>query len=176
MKKPHSPETITGAPVVHGAYARPTRSRRVRKHRRRFLGFLLEGYPTPAPREQLLISTTADLMVRINEANAWIDQHGLVDNAGQPAPVIKTYVALLNAFRRNLEVLGMVPPTEPPVSLTDYLEAHHQAAPDRAGATIAAADDGPTAADAEEATGALSPRQPAPRQAPGTAHHQEDDR
>lgn len=138
MKKPHSPETFIGPPVLHGAYARPTRSRRVRKHRRRFLGFLLEGYPAPSPREQLLVSTTADLMVRINEANAWIDGHGLVDAAGEPAPVLKTYVALLNAFRRNLEVLGIASPAASPLSLQEYLaqrEKQPSASPGDVGAT-----------------------------------------
>ena len=122
------PERLPGRPTMHGAYSRPTRSRRVRRARRRFVALLVDGHPEPSTREQLLISATADAMVRLTEANAFLDRTGLVGDGGQVAPVSKVYISLLNLVRRNIEALGLHPSAVPEKSLSEYLAEREQTA------------------------------------------------
>lgn len=123
--RPQQPERLPGRPTLHGAYQRPTRSRRVRRARRRYVAWLAEdGEPTT--REQLLMGPTADAMIRFSELNAHIDeQGGLIDAQGQPLGAAKIYISLLNCIRRNLETLGLRPEKSDKLpDLGSYLEQH----------------------------------------------------
>lgn len=65
--------------------------------------------PARSPSDEPTILLAALVLARIERANAWLDEHGLLDEHGAPQPVLRVLGTTENTAARLLDRLGCTP-------------------------------------------------------------------
>lgn len=65
--------------------------------------------PARSPSDEPMILLAALVLARIERANAWLDEHGLLDETGAPQPVLRVLGTTENTAARLLDRLGCTP-------------------------------------------------------------------
>lgn len=88
----------------HGCYAVdvPVRAREVADELRALL-------PASSPSDDPTVALVAMVLARIESANAWLDEHGLMDTKGTPRPILRVLSTWENTAARLLDRLGLTP-------------------------------------------------------------------
>lgn len=170
-------------PPSHGAY-RTVLDQRTAETRHRFVDLVSDGATDLDGPEAAAVGICADALVRLCDVNAYLDGRSIVDAGGEPLPVMRLYVALVNAAGRAVERVATLAerrssrrPSAP--DLDAYMAAHAEvaaeAALEAAQATIADADDRATADDGGGAHEALAAADDVPSTMPGMAPSDPED-
>lgn len=141
-----------GRPPVHGGYARVPQNPETVELRHQLLSMILDGRPDPSGPESIVAGMCADALLRWGTVNQYLDEHGPLTKNGTPRHVMKVYIGLMNATRRNLEALGLQRPEAKGPSLGEYLASRangvESAMPAPDSPTPQPSTDGATGADA----------------------------
>jgi post-segregation antitoxin (ccd killing protein) len=88
----------------HGCYAIdiPARARELADELRALL-------PASSPSDDPTVALVAMVLARVEVANAWIDEHGLMDAKGRPQPILRVLPTWENTAARLLDRLGLTP-------------------------------------------------------------------
>jgi hypothetical protein len=88
--------------LAHGAYAERRIRPQARAHRRRVLRRLRLSPRDLDPFGKGYLDAYCRLLAKIEAIDAYIEEHGLVRDDGEPQPVMRLYVALQNSARLAL--------------------------------------------------------------------------
>lgn len=88
----------------HGCYAVdiPARARALADELRALL-------PASSPSDDPTVALVAMVLARIETANAWLDENGLMDARGAPRPILRVLSTWENTAARLLDRLGLTP-------------------------------------------------------------------
>jgi hypothetical protein len=105
MSAQSTPEPRRQAGTTHGVTSQVEIARRVRNVRRRIL-YQLRLSPTELDQVgRGYLALYCRLVAKIELADAYLEEHGLLQPDGEPQPVTKLYVSLVNSARNTLSKL-----------------------------------------------------------------------
>jgi hypothetical protein len=100
--------------LSHGATSVAQIRPLARNHRRRLLRRFRIRASDLDPISRGYLDLLSRTLAKIELADAWIEQHGMLREGGEPAPVMKLYVSLVNSASRTLSRLeGHIAKAEP---------------------------------------------------------------
>jgi hypothetical protein len=129
-----SPGNTNGA--THGVTSERHVTAVAARHRRRLLRRLALSPRQLGPIGRGYLDSYVRLTAKIELADAYIEEHGLIRADGEPQPVLRLYVSLQNAARLALarleHHLRVSAPDDPRAALDAYLKNSRDDEPDAA--------------------------------------------